>query len=99
MSNRADHAGGGDALGLGVVFNVPSSSAFLRSLAQAVLNGDLPRAGGVAPSPDELPDVTILLPTRRAARVLQEHFLDVAGGRAMLLPRIRAIAEPNEDLS
>ena len=90
---------GGGVTGPGVVFNVPQSEPFLRALARAVLNGDLPRAGGGRPQPEDLPDTTILLPTRRATRALQEHFLDLSGGRAMLLPRIRAIAEANEDLS
>ena len=87
------------SIGGGVVFNVPPSEPFLRALARAVLNGDLPRAGGVAPSPEDLPEITLLLPTRRATRALLEHFLDLADGRAMLLPRIQAIAETNEDLS
>lgn len=87
------------AIGSGVVFNVPASEPFLKALARAVLAGDLPRQGGLRPTPGELPNMTILLPTRRAVRGLQERFLDLTAGRAMLLPRIRAIAETNEDLS
>lgn len=81
----------------GNVFTVPPGRPFLTTLARAVLAGDLPHPGG-APPP-ELSHITILLPTRRAARSLQEAFLQISGKRALLLPRIRAIAEGNEDLA
>ena len=78
-------------------FTVPPGRPFLRSLAAAILAGDLPASGGVRPDPLALPGYTILLPTNRAARALQEAFLDETGGRAMLLPRIRPIAMSDED--
>jgi ATP-dependent helicase/nuclease subunit B len=80
------------------IFTVPPGRPFLSALARAILAGDLPRAGGQPPSDLDLPNMTILLPTRRAARALQDAFLDAAGGRALLLPRIRPIAEGDEDL-
>ena len=40
---------------------------------------------------------TIYLPTRRAVRALREAFLDEAEGDALLLPRIRALGDPDED--
>ncbi|MGE3709973.1 MAG: double-strand break repair protein AddB, partial [Hyphomicrobiaceae bacterium] len=81
------------------LFNVPPGTPFLHTLARAVLNGSLPETGGHSPSQLELSAYTILLPTRRAARALQEAFLAAAGGKAMLLPQIRPIAEGREDLS
>ena len=45
----------------------------------------------------ELADVTLLLPTRRATRALQEAFLRPRAARALLLPRIRP-GEGSEDL-
>ena len=48
---------------------------FLTALAAALLAGDLPAPGGERPDPLELADVTLLLPTRRATRALQEAFL------------------------
>ncbi len=81
------------------VFTVPPGRPFLTSLARAILSGGLPAPGGRAPSPLELPDVTLLLPTRRAARAMQEAFLVASGGRAMLLPRIRPISEGEEELT
>ena len=80
------------------IFTVPAGQPFLVALARAILAGDLPVAGGAAPDPLALPGTTLLLPTRRAARALHEAFLKVGGGRAMLLPRIRPIAEGQEDL-
>jgi ATP-dependent helicase/nuclease subunit B len=44
-----------------------------------------------------LPFTTIYLPTRRAARALREAFLAESKGEALLLPRIRALGDPDED--
>ena len=68
------------------IFAIPPAAPFLDMLA----------AGVLARLPDDAPDAlsrtTILLPTRRAARALREAFLREAGGRALLLPRMRALA-------
>jgi ATP-dependent helicase/nuclease subunit B len=71
----------------------------LQAIAAAILKGDLPAVGGAAPNPLELPDVTLLLPTRRATRAMQEAFLVASGGRAMTLPQIRPISAGDEDLT
>jgi ATP-dependent helicase/nuclease subunit B len=89
----------GSAADASRVFTVPPGRAFLDAIAAAILNGDLPAAGGKPPEPLALPTYTLLLPTRRAARALQEAFLTRAGGRAMLLPAIRPISQGEEDLS
>lgn len=81
------------------VYSVPPGRDFLQAIATAILKGDLPAAGGAAPKPLDLADYTLLLPTRRAARALQEAFLEVGGGRAMTLPSIRPISEGDEELS
>ena len=88
----------------GAIFTVPPGRAFLDCLAEAILSGDLPRAGGLAPSPLDLAGWTLMLPTRRAARAFQDAFLRAsakrtAGTQAMLLPRIKPIAEGAEDLT
>ncbi|ODR99832.1 hypothetical protein AUC68_01450 [Methyloceanibacter methanicus] len=44
-----------------------------------------------------MPQTTIYLPTRRAARTLREAFLEESGGEAMLLPRILALGHADED--
>jgi ATP-dependent helicase/nuclease subunit B len=88
-----------DGLRAGRVFTVPAHHAFLAAVAGAVLNGDLPAPGGRAPSHLDLADITLLLPTRRATRAMQEAFLAAGGGRAMTLPAIRPISAGDEDLS
>ena len=81
------------------VFTIPPGRGFLDELARAILSGDLPEPGGPAPGPLALPDFTILLPTRRATRALQEAFLARSGRSAMLLPTMRPIAEADEELN
>ena len=79
------------------LYTIPPSAPFLSTLARAVLNGDLPVPGGAKPDPLTLPRAVIYLPTRRAVRSLHDAFLDAAGGRAALLPSIRALGDPDED--
>lgn len=81
------------------VFTIPAGQPFLDCLATAILAGDLPKVGGTPRSGIELPDITLLLPTRRATRALQEAFLRAAGGRALLLPKIMTVSEGEEDLA
>ncbi|MGH6825595.1 double-strand break repair protein AddB [Methyloceanibacter sp.] len=79
------------------LYTIPPSAPFLSTLARAVLNGDLPVPGGAKPDPLTLPRAVIYLPTRRAVRALRDAFLDASGGRAALLPSIRALGDPDED--
>ena len=81
------------------VFTVPPGQPFLATLARAILAGDLPQPGGAPPSALDLSAITILLPTRRAARALADGFLAAAGGKALLLPHIKPIAEGDDELS
>ena len=79
------------------LYTIPPSAPFLTTLARALLSGDLPLPGGAKPDPLTLPLTTIYLPTRRAARALREAFLAESGGRALLLPRIRALGHADEE--
>lgn len=81
------------------VFSIPPSEPFLPALTRALLDGALPTSLGRPRSPMELAAVTLLLPTRRATRALQDAFLAQSPGRAQLLPRVRPIAEGEEDLT
>lgn len=82
----------------GRVFTIAPGLPFLDELARAVLTGTFAN-GELALDPMALGDVTILLPTRRAARQLQQSFLDASRQRALLLPVIRPIGEASEDLT
>lgn len=79
------------------VFTIPPDAPFLKILAQAVLDG-FPDRVGSRPTPFEIARVTILLPTRRAARELEQIFFDMNGGRSLLLPRISPIGDIDEEL-
>ncbi len=79
------------------LYTIPPSAPFLTTLARAVLDGALPSPGGPKPDLLTLPLITLYLPTRRAARALRETFLAEAKGDALLLPRIRALGDPDEE--
>ena len=71
-------------------FTIPAHRPFLEDLATGVIRA-LPPS-----DPAALADAVILLPTRRAARVLAEAFLSVGDERAVLLPQIRALGDLEE---
>ncbi len=81
----------------GRLFTIPPTAPFLDALARAILAGDLPRAGGAAPSPFDLAGYEIYLPNRAACRALAEVFLRAAPARTTLLPRIRPLGVAEED--
>ncbi len=68
------------------LYAIPAHLPFLDALAAGVL------AEQPASAPEALSRLTILLPTRRSARALRLAFLRAAGGEALLLPRLRALA-------
>jgi ATP-dependent helicase/nuclease subunit B len=68
------------------IFDIPAHLPFLDCLAAGVLR-EMEAEG-----PEALARATILLPTRRSARALREAFLRAANGKALLLPRMRALA-------
>jgi ATP-dependent helicase/nuclease subunit B len=77
------------------IFTIASDRPFLATLAHGLL--DL--AGG---DPLKLPRMTVLLPTRRAARSLREAFLRLTAegsdpGAPLLLPRLRPIGDLDDD--
>ncbi len=72
------------------IYTLPAGVPFLKSLARSLLDGRLY-------TPEELGDLRILLPTRRACRSLQSAFLDVRQGAAMLLPRLQALGDVDEE--
>lgn len=72
------------------VFTIAAGLPFVDVLA----NGIRQRSGDV---PAALAGVTVLVPTQRSKRSLAEAFLRQSGGRALLLPRIIALGDLDED--
>lgn len=81
------------------IFTVPPGEPFLDRLSRAILDGVLPAPGTPPPDGLALPEVTLLLPTRRAARALEDAFLSAGRAQALLMPRISPIAEAEEELT
>ena len=71
-------------------FSIPSGRPFLDDLAIGL-------TASAAAAGFSLPDATIYLPTRRAARALGEAFLNASGATATLTPHIRALGDIDED--
>lgn len=79
------------------LFSVPSSAPFLRTTIAALVDGRLVEGFEARIAPERLADATLYLPTRRAGRMAREIFLDVLGADAVLLPRIVALGDIDED--
>ncbi len=77
------------------IYTIAADRPFLATLAKGLVS----LAGG---DPLRLPRMTVLLPTRRAARSLREAFLRLTGegsdpGAPLLLPRMRPIGDLDVD--
>ncbi|MCZ6720210.1 MAG: double-strand break repair protein AddB, partial [Proteobacteria bacterium] len=72
------------------VYTIPAGVAFLDAIARRVLD----EAGS---DPLALCRVTILLPTRRACRALQESFLRLSRRDALLLPLMRPLGDLDDE--
>lgn len=72
------------------LYNIPSGVPFARALAAELLR----RCDG---KPEVLPQIRILLPTRRACRTLREAFLQLTGGAPLLLPRMQPLGDIDEE--
>lgn len=69
-------------------FSIPAHRPFLDDLAAGLL--------AALPEPEALAGAVVFTPTRRGARALAEAFVGAAGGKAVLLPQIRAIGDLDE---
>jgi ATP-dependent helicase/nuclease subunit B len=79
------------------VFSVPASVPFLRSVIAALVDGRLVDGFEARAHPERLAQATLYLPTRRAGRMAREVFLDELNTDAVLLPRIVALGDIDED--
>ncbi|MGB7334814.1 MAG: double-strand break repair protein AddB [Salaquimonas sp.] len=82
------------------VYSIAPGLPFLRTLAEAILDGEFGEADLQA-NPLAFSDSIIFLPTRRAARSLGVELLEAANrkfhSRAVILPRIRTIGDLDEE--
>jgi len=72
------------------IYTIPAGWPFVDALAAGIL-------AETGPDPEALAAVTILLPTRRAARSLREAFLRLSDGKPILLPRMTPLGDIDED--
>src|ERR1700735_688353 len=79
------------------VFSVPVSAPFLRTVIAALVDGRLVDGFAARAQPERLAQATLYLPTRRAGRMAREIFLDELNADAVLLPRIVALGDIDED--
>ncbi|MDP6222816.1 MAG: hypothetical protein QF505_02980 [Candidatus Micropelagos thuwalensis] len=78
------------------VFNIPSGFSFLEQLATTLLSD--PTLDGLFDAQTRLQDYTILLPTRRAVRNLQNLLLQKSGTDALLMPEIRPLGDVDPEM-
>lgn len=76
------------------VFSISPGSPFLSTLVDAVFEGKLFK--NWTASRENLADLTIFVPTRRAARALEVLFSERFSSQALLLPRIIPLGETEE---
>ncbi len=81
------------------LFTIPPGVTFLPVLVEALLSGRLVPGLHHDGDPLALADVTIYVPTRRAARELRATFVERGGGRSAILPVIRPLGEFEEDFA
>src|SRR4029077_15261732 len=79
------------------VFNVPASAPFLRTVIAALVDGRLVEGFEARAHPEKLAQATLYLPTRRAGRMAREIFLDELETDAVMLPRMIALGDIDED--
>src|SRR2546429_253570 len=79
------------------VFSVPVSASFLRTVIAALVDGRLIDGFKPGARPADLAQATLYLPTRRAGRMAREIFLDELKTDAVVLPRIIALGDIDED--
>src|SRR6202453_3644478 len=79
------------------IFSVPVSAPFLRSIIAALIDGRLVDGFEARVHPEKLAQATLYLPTRRAGRMAREIFLDELKTDAVVLPRIVALGDIDED--
>ncbi len=76
------------------VLSIPSGAPFVETLVKACLEGSL--GATFDRTSRDFSDAVIYVPTRRAARALSHAFADALQPRAVLLPRIVPLGDPDD---
>ena len=72
------------------IYNIRAGLPFSKTLAQYLLQI-------TADKPETLTQYKILLPTRRACRILRETFLNITQGKPLLLPQLTPLGDVDEE--
>jgi ATP-dependent helicase/nuclease subunit B len=83
------------------IFTIPPGAPFLKTFAEALLDGSIVAGYSSALGPLEIADATIYVPTQRSARALAHELAVALGREAALLPKILplgALDETEEEL-
>lgn len=72
------------------IYNIPAGQPFAKLLAQSLLEE-------TKDQPESLSQILVLLPTRRACRVLQDAFVNLRPENALILPRMQPIGDLDEE--
>lgn len=81
------------------VYSIPPDVPFLKTLVTNILDGTLLPDGFNLDTPLALSKISIYLPTQRSVYLLEEAFLEATPNSTLLLPRIRALGDVDEDAS
>jgi len=77
-------------INLSGLYTIPAGVFFARTLAAALLA----RTEG---NPEALSQIRLLLPTRRACRVVRDSFLRLSEGKPLMLPRLNTLGDVDEE--
>lgn len=72
------------------IYNIPSGIAFSCALAAQLI-------AETKSAPERLAAYRLILPTRRACRVLQNEFIRLSEGKSIVLPRLQALGDVDEE--
>lgn len=72
------------------LFSIPAGVPFARHFAATLLQQN-------QANPHKLAEIRLFLPTRRACRIVRDEFLRLSEGAALILPRMQALGDLDED--
>ncbi|MFD2238852.1 double-strand break repair protein AddB [Aureimonas populi] len=79
------------------IFSIAPGLPFLPTLARSILSGRIVKGVMGSGDPLALADLTVYVPTRRAAIALTAAFAHEIGGPAAILPRVRPLGQDEDD--